>query len=99
MFRLSSRQVLDLLSARNPWGDILGFDADRFDGRREAAVADLRREIVMFFFKTEGAGHAAAARVDFTDFVASGFEHRGRRRGADQSFLMAVAMQQTLLTF
>jgi hypothetical protein len=42
MFRPSSRQVLDLLSARNPRGDDLDFAADRFDGRREPAVADFQ---------------------------------------------------------
>ena len=52
------------------------------------------RQIVVFFFKTEGAGHAAAAGVDFAHFVTGGFEHRDRRRGADKSFLMAMAVQQ-----
>src|SRR6266498_1603239 len=48
----------------------------------------------MFFFEAEGAGHAAAARIDFADFEACRLENRDCWCSADEGFLMTVAVQQ-----
>jgi len=90
--------MLDLLAAGDSWRDDFNVGGRRFDGRNETAIADFCRQIVVFFFKAEGTGHAAAAGVDFADFVAGGFEHRHRRRRADERFLVAVAVQQGFLS-
>src|SRR5947207_7736331 len=97
MFRLPSSQMLDLPAAGNTRrGDVDILGGSLYCGH-QSAVADLRREIIMFFFKTERTRHAAATGVDFTDVVSGGFEHCDGRRGTDESFLMAVAVQQNLL--
>ncbi len=75
--------MIDLLAAGNPRRDDFNVRRRSFDRRRQAAVADLDRQIVVLFFKAEGARHAAAAGVDFADFVAGGFEHGDGRRRAD----------------
>src|SRR5581483_10179252 len=94
MLRRPPGQVMNLLSARDSRRDDLDGITGRFLRRRLAPIADLRRQIVVLFFEAEGARHAAAAGVDFTDVVAGGFEHRDRRRRADQRFLMTMSVQQ-----
>src|SRR5512135_3297103 len=97
MLRFSSAEVLDLLATRNTAGDDHYVCCGGFDCRHEAAVADLRRQLIMFLFKTERPRHAAAAGIDFAHVVTRGFEHRHCRSGADKSLLMAVAVEQSLL--
>src|SRR5512147_2937871 len=84
MLRLTRRQMLDLLAAGNPRRDNFNFIACRSHSRRESAVADLGRQLVMFLFEAERSGHATAAGVDFADLVAGSFEHRDCRSGTDQ---------------
>src|SRR4029450_4633219 len=50
----------------------------------------------MFFFEAEGAGNPTATRIDFADFEACRLEDRNRRRGSDESLLMAMAVEQCL---
>ena len=96
MLRFSTCQVFDLLAAGDARRHNLDLSASRFNRRRETAIADRQRQIVMFFFEAEGAGHAAAARVDFVDFKTCRLENRNCRCGSDESLLMAVAVEQCL---
>ena len=50
----------------------------------------------MFLLKAKGAGHAAATGIHFAHFEARPFQQRDSRNRADQSFLMAVAVQERL---
>src|SRR4029453_1892820 len=94
MLRFSTCQVFDLLAAGDARRDDLNFSASRFNRRSETAIADRQRQIVMLFFEAEGAGHAAAARIDFADFEACRLENRDCWCSADEGFLMTVAVQQ-----
>src|SRR5262245_19165006 len=50
----------------------------------------------MLFFEAEGAGHAAAARIDFADFKACRLENRNCRGSSNESFLMAMTVEECL---
>ena len=90
MFGAPAGQMLDLLSAGDPRCDDLYLVAARLDCRNQPALTYFCGEIVMLFLEAEGAGHAAAAGVDFADFITGGFEHRYRGSRADERFLMTV---------
>ena len=57
-------QVLDLLATRDARRDDLGVGGGRLHGRRQPAVAERDRDVVVLPLEAERAGHAAAARVD-----------------------------------
>ena len=57
-------QVLDLLAARDPGRDDLGLRRRGLHGRRQAAVAERDRDVVVLALEAERARHAAAAGVD-----------------------------------
>ena len=94
MFRGPSRQVMYLLSTRDSRCNDLDIIARSLHSRHQAPVTDLCRQIVVLFLETEGARHAAAAGINFIDFIACAFEHGDCRRGADQCFLMTMSVQQ-----
>ena len=98
MLGSATGEVLDLLPARDSGGNDLHVASCRPHRRYEAPIGDGHRKVIVFFFKAEGTCHAAAARIDFTDLKAGGFQHGNGRRRSDQSFLMAVTVQQRLAT-
>jgi hypothetical protein len=58
----------NLFPAGESVGDNDGVGRRLADGRQERALAYLRRNLMMVFFKTESAGHSAAAGFWFLDF-------------------------------
>lgn len=62
--------VGDLVATAKAAGDDDGVGGAGANGGEEAVLADLERHFVMFFFITEGAGHAAATGVDLGDIEA-----------------------------
>lgn len=53
MLRMSTGEMIDLLSARYPWSDNLNVRGNSFDRWRETTVADLDGQIVVLFFETK----------------------------------------------
>src|SRR5512144_3027016 len=98
MFGFAPGEMLDLLSAGNSRRDNVDFGSGCIYSRHQTPVGDLSRQIVVLFLETERAGHAAAARIHFNNLVTGGFEHRCRRRRADERLLMAMSVQQNFLT-
>ena len=65
--------------------------------RQQSQAGDLCAQVIMLLFVSEGAGHAATARVQHRHIQARDQPQRRRRAAhADQRFLMAVAVQHTL---
>ncbi len=65
------------------------------NGGKETLVADLHRKVVVLFFITEGAGHAATAGVDLLDGDSGdAIEKAFHGGGGKESFLMAVAVDE-----
>src|SRR5580658_9561384 len=88
-------------------GDLLatagaGRDENRLRGSgahsgQDAELADAERHVVMFGLVAEGAGHAAAGRLEGLDLEAGDELQRGDARAQRvESLLVAMAVQQRL---
>src|SRR5262249_47363800 len=94
MLGFSPRGMVDLLTAGDAGSDDLDVRISGADSRGETALGDGERDVVVLLLEAEGARHAAAARIDFRHLVARPLEHFDRRRGADERFLMTMAVEQ-----
>src|SRR5205823_10812482 len=88
-----ARGVFDLLPARDARRDHNGVRVV-FHGRKETAAAYGNRNVVMFLFVAERAGHAAAAGIDFFDWISkrNGFLQITR---ADKRLLVTMSVDKS----
>ena len=93
-----AHDVGNLVATAKAAGDDGGGGITAAEDGKKAFFADLHREIVMFFFVAEGAGHATATGVNFLHGeardLAKNVFHGGR---AGEGFLVAVAMNNDML--
>jgi len=68
----------------------------RLHGRRQSAVAERDRDVVVLALEAERAGHAAAARIHLGDLESGPAERRDGRPGAHERLLVTVAVEQRL---
>ena len=97
MDSLDVGKLADLLAATEAvGGDDRGWPGG-LDGGKQAIVRDGLRNVEFIGFKTEGAGHTAAAGLNGLDRGASLAQERDfTGRTAEYSFVMAVAVKQNV---
>ena len=70
MLGLPVRAVVNLLAAGDASGSDQRVVRRRTNGRKQAHLTDLHRQIIMFTFETERTGHATAARIEHVHLSA-----------------------------
>src|SRR5215471_114818 len=91
-------QVLDLLAAGDALRDDLGLGGRGLHCECQPAIAQGDRDIVVLALEAERARHPAAARVDLLDLEPRPAKRGDRRARPDERLLVAVAVQERLLT-
>lgn len=98
MQRASAVEIVDLMPARCPRRnhDCVGLFRQRGE---QVELSDLDAEVVVLRFKAERTGHAATTCVEDADVESRDqLEQRHGAAHADEGFLMAVAMEQGLVS-
>ena len=96
--RVTPGAVVNLMPARGAVGDDDGVVGRLAYGGQQRQLAHGARHLDRIGVVAEGAGHAAAARLDFLDLKAGNeFQRRLDRRHRIEGFLMAMAVQEGAL--
>ena len=97
MQRFASRAIADLLATAGAVGDQQRRRIGRAHRRQQRELGHRHRDLEMFGLVAEGAGHAAAARLDGLDLEV-GDARQQRRYGREGAvrLLVAVAVDQRL---